>query len=152
MPLVTLFFNVTSVTYVALCHASGHLLIYRECYGFERAFLLSGVFLPCTPSCFLKGFPGDDNSTSKSAGFHDDLQNIVLARLFVWKTVIHKRFICGRFYLTTRAGQVRNIKFSRELVVRNISFDISASYGVWALFAIGEYLRNFILYPFGRKV
>ena len=152
MPLVTLFFNVTSATYGALCHASGHLLIYRECYGFGRAFFTLRCFLPCTPSCFLKGFPGDDNSTSKSAGFRDDLQIIALVRLFVWKTVIHKGFICGRFYLTTRAGQVRNIKFPRELVVRNISFDISASYGVWAPFAIGEYLRNFIPNLIGRKV
>ena len=152
MPLVTLFFNVTSATYGALCHASGHLLIYRECYGFGRAFFTLRCFLPCTPSCFLKGFPGDDNSTSKSAGFRDDLQIIALVRLFVWKTVIHKGFICGRFYLTTRAGQVRNIKFPRELVVRNISFDISASYGVWAPFVIGEYLRNFIPNLIGRKV
>ena len=26
------------VTYRTPCHASGHLVIYRECYGFERAF------------------------------------------------------------------------------------------------------------------
>ena len=35
----------TSVTYRTLCHASGHLVIYRECYGFERAFFTPRRFL-----------------------------------------------------------------------------------------------------------
>ena len=33
----------TSVTYQTLCDTSGHLVIYRECYGFERAFFLFSV-------------------------------------------------------------------------------------------------------------
>ena len=38
MLVVTLFFSVTSgVTYGTLCQASGHLVIYHECYEFERA-------------------------------------------------------------------------------------------------------------------
>ena len=111
----------------------------------------SQAFFTLHSSCFLKGFPGDNISTSKSIRLHDDSQNIAPARLFVWITVIHKRFICGGFYLRARAGQVRNINFSRELVVRNICFDISASYWVWTVFTIGEYLRSSILYPFDQK-
>ena len=34
----------TSITYWTPCHASRHLVIYPKCYGYERAFLLSGVF------------------------------------------------------------------------------------------------------------
>ena len=45
----------TSGAYGTLCHVSDHLVIYSEYYGFEReSFLLSGVFLPSTPSCFFK--------------------------------------------------------------------------------------------------
>ena len=36
------------------CHAIGHLVIYRECYEFERAFSTLRRFLPYTPSCFFK--------------------------------------------------------------------------------------------------
>ena len=74
-PVVTLFFRVihvtcmalhhtvvirhsTSVTYGTLCHSSGHLVIYRECYGFQRAFFTLRHFLPCTSSCFFKAFLG----------------------------------------------------------------------------------------------
>ena len=46
------------------CHASGHLVIYQECYGFERAFFTLSRFLPSaflpfyllftyTPSCWF---------------------------------------------------------------------------------------------------
>ena len=68
---VTLFFSLThvtcmalhhtvvirinnSVTYRTLCNASGHLVIYRECYGFGRAFFsLSVVFYVALLSVFL---------------------------------------------------------------------------------------------------
>ena len=125
--------------------------------GFTRVLRISDsafysqAFFTLHSSCFLKGFPGDDSSTSKSIGLHDDPQNIAPGQLFVWITVIHKRFICGGFYLRARACQVRNINFSRELVVWSISFEISASYEVWTLFAIGEYLKSSILYPFDHK-
>ena len=39
------------VTYRKPYHASGHLAIYRECYGFERVFFTLRSFLPYTPSC-----------------------------------------------------------------------------------------------------
>ena len=91
----------TSVTSGRLCHASGQLAIYRECYGFERAFLTFRSFLPYTSSCFFQGFPRADSLT----GLHADLRNIAPDRLFVWITAIHKRFICGRFYLRAMAGQ-----------------------------------------------
>ena len=71
VPVVTLFFSLThvtcmalhytavirhstSVTYGTLCHASGHLVIYRECYGFERAFFTLRSFLPCTLPAFSR--------------------------------------------------------------------------------------------------
>ena len=74
-PVVTLFFSLThvtcmalhhtlvircstSVTYRTLCHASGDLVIYHECYGFERAFFTLKRLLPCTPSCFFKASLG----------------------------------------------------------------------------------------------
>ena len=70
-PVVTLFFNLTHVTYVTrhhpvvirystsvtyrtLCHASDHLLIYCGCYTFERAYFTLKRFLPCAPFCFSK--------------------------------------------------------------------------------------------------
>ena len=48
----------TSVSYGTLCHASGHLVIYHECYGFQREFFTSRCFLPCTPFCFFKASLG----------------------------------------------------------------------------------------------
>ena len=81
----------TSVTYGTLCHASSHLVTW-----FERVFFTLMRFLPC--------FSGSDGSSSKLAGFHADLKNIVPARLFVCIATIHKRFICGRFYLRAKAG------------------------------------------------
>ena len=49
---VTLIFSVTSgVTYRTPCHASGHLVIYRDCYGFERAFFtLMCLYLVLLPA------------------------------------------------------------------------------------------------------
>ena len=83
MPLVTLFFSVTSVTYGTLCHTSGHLVIYRDFYGFERAVFTLRHFLPSTSACCFQVFPGAESSTSKLAGLHANLRNIVPARLFV---------------------------------------------------------------------
>ena len=115
------------VTYRMPCYASGHLVIYRECCGFEGAFFTLRRFLPYTP------FLGADSSISKLAGF---LRNIAPARLFAWFTAIHKRFICGRFYLRFTAGRLLNEEF--------------ATYGNWTLFAIGEHARGLMLYPFGH--
>ena len=50
MLLVTVFYY-HHVIYRTPCHASGHLLIYHECYGFESAFFTLKCFLPYTPSC-----------------------------------------------------------------------------------------------------
>ena len=57
---------------------------------------------------------------------------------------IHKRFICGRFYSRARTGQSRNINLYGELVLQNISFEIFASYGIWALFATGEHVTRLL--------
>ena len=68
MPLVTLFFGITM--------SLGNLLvIYRNCYGFERGFFTLRHFLLCTPSCCFQGFPGAGSSTPKLAGLHADLRN-----------------------------------------------------------------------------
>ena len=73
-PVVTLFFSRTHVTYVTShytviirystsvtygksCRASGHLVIYRECYGFQRTFFTLRRFFTLhsfTPSCFSR--------------------------------------------------------------------------------------------------
>ena len=63
VPLVT-FFWCHHVMYRTTCHASGHLVIYRECYGFERAFFTRRCFLPYTPSCWFQSFHGAASSTS----------------------------------------------------------------------------------------
>ena len=76
MPLVILFFYYHHVTYRRPCHASGHLVIYCECYGFERAFFTLKRFLLYTPSCWFQGLPGAGSLTLKLAGLHADLQNI----------------------------------------------------------------------------
>ena len=72
-PVVNLCFNPIHVTYVTphntaitryvitygtWYHASGHMMMYRECYGFERAVFTLRRFLPCTPSCYLKASLG----------------------------------------------------------------------------------------------
>ena len=108
---------ITSITYGTLCHASGHLMIYRKCYGFGRPFY-SQVFLSCIPSCFFQGFPEAGSSTSKLAGLHPDLRNTVPVRLFVWITTIHKSFLCARFYLRVTAAWPRNINLYRAFVIR----------------------------------
>ena len=96
-PLVTLVFYYYHVTYRTLCHASGHLVIYRECYGFERVFFTLRCFLPYTPFCWFWGFPGAGSSTSKLARLHTDHRNVAPTGLFVWITTIHKRVILVGF-------------------------------------------------------
>ena len=56
------------VTYRTTCHTSGHLVIYRECYGFERAFFTLRCFLPCTPSCYFQDLSGAGSLTLRLAG------------------------------------------------------------------------------------
>ena len=65
--------------------------LYRQYYGFDRAFFILRRFLPCTPSCCFQGFPGV--GTSKLAGLHADLRNIGPTWLFVWITAIHNKRI-----------------------------------------------------------
>ena len=86
---------------------------YREHYGFELAFLLTGIFLPYAPSptfmtqpTFIKASLGGGSFSLKFAGLHTDPWNTDLAHLFVWFTVIHKRFIYSRLYLRLRAARI----------------------------------------------
>ena len=108
------------VTYRTLCHASSHLVIYHDCYGFERALFTRKYFLPYNPSCWFQGFPGAGSSTSKLAELHVDLWNIVPVWLFVWITTIHKRGMVQVLWVT---GWPAN--------------EESASYGIQAFSTIG---------------
>ena len=133
-PVVTLFFSLThvncmalhhtvvirystSLTHRALCHASSHLVIYRKCYRFESIFY-SQAFSTLQSFLLFQGFPGASSSTSKLAGLPTDLLNIAPTRLFVWITAIHRRFVCGRFYLRSMADQSQNINLHGELVLK----------------------------------
>ena len=101
-------------------------------------FLLSDVFYLALFSAFSR-LPWGDSSASKLARHHANLWNIAPAQLFFWTKVIHKRFICGRFYLKARSGKSWNINLHGELVLRNISFEIFTSDKIWTLFAKGEH-------------
>ena len=46
-------FRCHHVTYRTPCHASDHLVIYGECYEFERACFTLRHFLIYTPSCWF---------------------------------------------------------------------------------------------------
>ena len=119
--LVTLFFRCHHVTYRTSCHASGHLMIYRECYGFERAYFTLRHFSPHNSSCWFQGFLGAGSSTSKLAGLHADLWNIVLARLFIWI-----------------------IRVMAVYLMKN-------SYGIWPLFTKDEHVRSLMFHPFDQR-
>lgn len=128
-----------------LCHASGHLVIYHECYGFEGAFLTLRHFLPCNLSCFFfQGFPGAGSSTAKLAGFHNNLRNIAPAQLFVWGTAIHKIVSCHTFYLRARTGQTQTLIFKELLSYGNFFFERFTSYGIWTLSAIGKNVTSLL--------
>ena len=91
-----LLFYYHHVIYRTTCHTSGHLVIYGECYGFERAFFTLKCFLPCTPSCYFQGVSGAGSLTLKLPGFHADLRNIFSAQLFVSITTVQKMGYSGR--------------------------------------------------------
>ena len=123
------------VTYRTPCYTSGHLVIYRECYGFERAFFTLRPFLPCTPSCCFQGFPGASSLISRLAGLQADLRNIAPAALFFWITAIHNKSIL--------VGSTWGLWLA--------SYKKPASNGIWILFTISDQARNFMFYPFGHR-
>ena len=59
-------------------------LLYRECYGFERACFTPRCFLPYTLSCFYQGFPGAGSSALKVSGLPTEVQNTEPQHQFVW--------------------------------------------------------------------
>ena len=137
MPLITSYFPSNPVTASAT--------------DLREGFLLPGVFyLVLLPAAFKTSLVAG-SSTSRLAGLHAVLQNIAPARLFVWITAIHKRFILVGFYLRARAGQSRNINLYRELFLRKASREMFASYGVWTLFSIGKHVKSFMFYPFDHR-
>ena len=146
----------TCVTYRTPCHSSGYQLrptqpCYRECYGFERVFLTLGRFLPCTPSCCFQGFPGSRQFNLKVRrapcwpSKHSPSPTICL------NYRSPQKIYTGRFNLRVRADQSQDMKPHRELDLRNVSFEISASFGVWTLFVIGEYISSLMFYPFCHR-
>ena len=81
-PVVTTCFLLTSVTFGAPCHVIDHQMFCCKCYGLRECFLHSDVFyLTLLPD--FRGFRGSASSTSKLAGVHVAVENIVTARLFV---------------------------------------------------------------------
>ena len=76
-------------------------------------FLLSGIFYLAILPAFSRP-PWVISWTSKLVGLHGDLWNIASAQLLVRITTIHKRFICGRFYLRAKAGWSQNINLHGE--------------------------------------
>ena len=89
--------------------------------GLRKRFLLSGVFYLALLLAF-RGFPWTGSSTSKLAGLHADFRNIAPPRIFVWITPIHKRFICGRFYLRATACKSQYIKLHGILILSEHMF------------------------------
>ena len=77
--------TLTSVTYGTSYHASGHPLIYRECYGFERTFFTLRCFLFCTSSCFSR-LPWGQQFNLKDSSASCCGSSLVQVRLFVWIT------------------------------------------------------------------
>ena len=127
-----------SVTYKTQCHANGQLVIYRECYGFERVLFTLWRFL--IPSCFFKSsLGGAGSSTSKLAGSRD----MTRARPdYLFESHQSKRFLWGRFFIRARAGQSQSVNLRRELVLQNIIFEMFASYKIWKLFTKGEHVTS----------
>ena len=120
----------TSVTYRTICHTSGHLVIYRECCGFERTFSTLRYFLPCTPSCFFEASLGSAAQPESYQDFMLIFETYSLPDCLFESKQSTKRFTCDRSYLRARASQSQNINLHRELVSWNISFEIFASYEI----------------------
>ena len=59
-------------------------LLYRECYGFERAYFTPRCFLPYTLSCFYQGFTGAGSSALKVSGLPTEVRNTEPQHQFVW--------------------------------------------------------------------
>ena len=124
------------VTYRMPCHASGHLVIYRECYGFQKGFFNLRRSLPYTSSCWLLRFPGSPQF------------NIKVSRASWWSSkhspnptirLNHnnpQKSYGGRFYLRVTAGWLN---------------EESASYGIRTLSTEGEHVLSFTLYPLGHR-
>ena len=122
------------------CHARGHWHFppfpYRECYGFERVFFtLSRFFF--RPFLLLSRPPWCREFTLNCSWASCCLSKHSLGRNICLNHRNPQKRYNGRFYLTVRAGRLRN--------------EESAFYWVWTLFAIGEYVRSLMLYLFGHR-
>ena len=78
-------FRQLSLSWLFFVRYSVFILLYRECYGFERVFLLSGVFyLPLFPDIWhnllLSRLPWEP----AAGGSPTEVQNTDPAHLFVW--------------------------------------------------------------------
>ena len=126
-PVVTLFFSLayvnrmtlrhtlvirysTSLTYRRVFHASGHLVIYRLCYRFEKAFFTLRRFLPSCPSCFL-GLPWGRLFNLKAS--RASCWSLKHSHGFAWIPTIHISFVCCLLYLKVRASH-RTLSFTEN--------------------------------------
>ena len=95
-PEATLFFYYHHVTYRTPCHASGHLVIYRECYRFQRAFFTLRRFFTLHSFLLISRHPWGLQFNLKvirvSCWY---FRNIAPAQLFVWITTIYKKVYSG---------------------------------------------------------
>ena len=141
----------TCVTCETPCHDIGQQLlppnpVTTSVTDLRELFLLSGVFT--LHSCCFQGFPGSRqfnlkvNRASCWSSKHNPSPTIYLNPQKIYK---------GRFYLSPRAGQSQIINLYKQLVLRNFSLEMFASYGVWTLFTIGEHVKSFMFYPFGHR-
>ena len=152
MPMVTLFFKLTHVTYLKLHHtvviryrtsvtyrtlyyAGGHLVISCECYQFERVLFTLRRVLPCTPSCFFRVSLGPEVQpqsyqgfmmifeTQPSPGYLFESQQST-KYLYVVGSIQGLRLAChGTLSFT-------DISFTEHLFYGNFIFEIFTSYGI----------------------
>ena len=82
------------VTYGTSCHGRGHQHfppnLYRECYGFQRAFFTLRHFFTLNFSLLLSRPPRANSSPSRVAGLHADHRNIDPVWLLCRMTAIRK--------------------------------------------------------------
>ena len=89
------------VTYGTSCRANGHLMMYRGCYRFDRAFFTRRSFLFCTPSLFRKTSLGPPvqfqvSKTSCGSSKNSPIPTIYLIhstpkKSFIWQCQVQPR-------------------------------------------------------------
>ena len=146
---VALFFDYHHVTYRTLCHASGYIVIHRECYGSERAFL---PFLDSQAFFTLHSFLLVFSRASCWPSKHSPGLTICL------NPNNPQKIYMSRFYLRLRLDSYETLAFPenwlyRKLALRKIDFT-ECLLSTWSeLFSpIGRRVRSLMFYPFSYRV